>query len=156
MKKLQITVAVVLSLLSVACGALGVMGPLDKPKFAGFEWTKMVVRYHQESPRYGRSMTVTIEGSELQSGIDLMKIRKISPMNFPSQEYIQLASKGHGSWDMMISGERGFRISSRENNYRSYIVEMEDEKFYRWLVEICVSDLKRRGIPASANDVALY
>lgn len=138
-----------ISLSAVSCGAIGVLGPGDKPKFETFKWTRMVIRYSYVPSAERRSMTVTVEDpAVLRAGFSLMDVRRIRPLSFPSQKHIELQSSDHGGWDMMRS-TYGYSLSSKEDNWRSYSLEMKDERFHNWLAQICVADLKRRGLKAT-------
>jgi hypothetical protein len=153
--KLKVAYCVFLFVLS--CGSVSILGPRDNPQFKHFEWSSIDVKDTYRGIGGDEEYVAKVRSAKkISDGFIKIENEKISPMSFPSQKYIQLKSVRSGEWDMMMVSTTNFVLSSKEDNYKSYLVKSSDDKFYQWLVELCLEDIRSKGINAEIKNIRLF
>jgi hypothetical protein len=140
-------------LLGLSCGLAGcgrppVLGPSDSPDFARKQWVTMDITYRVRRPggtREEHRARVT-DSAAIRQALGSMSVRRISGSAVAGPRQIRLVTAEGEVWLACVVFENRIDFSLEQDRWRSYTVITGTDRFYRWLLSVCLAN-EREAYP---------
>ena len=120
---------------------LGLLGPTDKPDFAGMVWKKMVIIYYvRATPERHKMRRFKIDDLEVLDELrQSLKCKKISGDSTGCQDQVRITMADGAVWQGSFTFEDRFGLGLQSDLWRSYCLDLANTEFFYKMLDICLA-----------------
>lgn len=146
------------ALLITGCSKQSILGPSDKPDFAGKPWTSMEISYWvkvSERKKLRRVFRID-DPACLRRGFTSLREARVEGANLPApSKQLALSTSDGERWFAHVVFEDKVAFCLASKKYYSYDVFTKEYQFYNWLINLCLTNERQMHVEATRRHIIL-